>query len=250
MLGVTFKMIDQLSINLAEVRARVKEAACRLGKRPEDIEIVAVTKNVDIKTMQQAQALGIKSFGENRVQEFIQKYPAFYGSVGWHFIGHLQTNKAKQLIGKVDLIHSLDRLSLAREIQERAKEKNILVKTLLQLNISKEDTKFGLEEKDVLPFLEALMPMENLRVLGLMTMAPISDQPEDVRPIFAALRRMAERISSEGFPLVEMQYLSMGMSQDYYVAIEEGANIIRIGSAIFGQLRKGDTPLINRSLPI
>ncbi|MEW6661622.1 MAG: YggS family pyridoxal phosphate-dependent enzyme [Bacillota bacterium] len=231
-------MTRHLSANLAEIRERVKEAACRVGKKPEDIEIVAVSKNVDVGIMQQAQALGINSFGENRVQEFVQKYPSFNDSICWHFIGHLQTNKAKPLIDKVDLIHSLDRLSLAKELQQRAAEKGLLVKVLLQVNISRENTKFGLEEKEVLPFLEALIPMNNLQVMGLMTMAPISDQPEEVRPVFAGLRKMAEKISREGFPLVEMRYLSMGMSQDYQVAIEEGANIVRIGSGIFGA-RKG-----------
>lgn len=227
-------MTGHLSANLSDVREQVKEAACRSGIMPEDIEIVAVTKNIGIPIMQEAQLLGINSFGENRAQEFVQKYPSFNDSVRWHFIGHLQTNKAKLLIDKVELIHSLDRLALAKELNLRAAEKGLLLKVLLQVNISGEGTKFGLKEKEVLPLLETLLPMTNLRVMGLMTMAPISDRPEEVRPVFTGLRKMAEKISREGFPLVKMKYLSMGMSQDYQVAIEEGANIIRIGSGIFG----------------
>jgi len=231
------KMTRHLSVNLPLVREKVKAAACRAGKKPEDIEIVAVSKNIDPIIMMEAQALGVNSFGENREQEFAKKYSFFNNSVRWHFIGHLQTNKVKALIDKADLIHSLDRLSLAKELQQRAGEKGIVVKVLLQVNVSREDTKFGLAEKEVLPLLDDLLAFKNLRVMGLMTMAPISPRSEEARPVFAGLRKIAERIRCESFPFVEMRYLSMGMSQDYQVAIEEGANIIRIGSGIFGALK-------------
>lgn len=223
-----------IQVNLERVKAQIAESA-RLARRdPGEIQIVAVTKNVSLPRVLEARAAGVTCCGENRVQEFLPKHAALGDSVRWHFIGRLQTNKVKQLLGKVELIHSLDRLSLAQEIQRQAAVLGLAVDVLVQVNLAGEETKSGLREEEVLPFLRAVSGMDNLRVRGLMTIAPLVDDPEEVRPVFRGLRLLADRIRDLDLPGVEMWYLSMGMSNDFGVAVEEGANLVRVGTLIFG----------------
>lgn len=219
--------------NLRRVLERVAAAAARAGRRAEEVKLVAVTKGVSVEVMREALAAGVRAFGENRAQELAQKYPFFAGEVEWHFIGHLQTNKVKQVIERASLIHSLDSWRLALEISRRAKEKGKTVPVLVQVNIAGEKSKYGLAVSEVKDFLQEASKLPGIAVRGLMTIAPLVEDPEEVRPVFRELSRLAARLRAE-LPTARLEFLSMGMSNDYPVAVEEGANIIRVGSAIFG----------------
>lgn len=179
--------------------------------------------------------MGLKNIGENRPQELVRKYDIIGNRANFHMIGHLQTNKVKYIIDKVSLIHSLDRLSLAEELQNRASKLGITVNALIQVNIAEEDSKFGLKVNEVIPFLNKVVEFDNIRIKGLMTIAPFVEDPEDVRWVFRDLRKLKEHIASLDLKNVEMNILSMGMTNDYKVAIEEGANMIRIGTGLFGK---------------
>lgn len=224
-----------IKTNLQEVRNKVAQAALKAGRKPEDIQIIAVTKTVDIPQMEEAIEAGITAIGENRVQEIRKKYPLLQKEVDWHLIGHLQTNKVKYIIDKVKLIHSVDRLSLANEISKRATKKGLTMSVLVQVNVAEEETKFGLKVEQVIPFIKEIVELEGIKVEGLMTMAPLVDDPEEVRFVFKELKLLAERIKQESIPGVEMKHLSMGMTNDFEVAVEEGATLIRVGTGIFGK---------------
>jgi len=219
---------------LDEVMKRVGRAAAKSGRKPSDITVVAVTKTVPADRIREAIALGITDVGENRVQELCEKYDIIGGGCRWHLIGHLQTNKVKYVIDKVSMIHSADSLELLSEIQKRAAKGDRIVETLLQVNVSGEESKFGISPADVPDFLRKAAAFKNIKVKGLMTIAPLVDDPEEVRGIFRGLHKIFIDIKKENIDNIDMAYLSMGMSGDFEVAIEEGANIIRIGSAIFG----------------
>ncbi|MCG4564013.1 YggS family pyridoxal phosphate-dependent enzyme [Anaerosalibacter bizertensis] len=207
----------------------------RSGRKNENIDIIAVTKTVDVDIINESINLGINNIGENKVQEIQKKYDNINDDVNWHMIGHLQSNKVKYIIDKVNLIHSLDRLSLAKEINKRAKAKDIVKDVLIQVNISEEKSKFGLKKEEVVPFIEKILEMENIRVKGLMTMAPHVENPEEIRYVFRDLRNLGYKIENRNYENIEMKYLSMGMSNDYEVAIEEGSNMVRLGTALFGK---------------
>lgn len=224
-----------IASNLHIVRDKVSQAALKVGRNPEDIQIIAVTKTVDIPQMEEAIAAGITAVGENRVQEITKKYPLLKEKVDWHLIGHLQTNKVKYIIDKVRLIHSLDRFSLVKEISKRAQQQGIVMPVLVQVNVAEEESKFGLKVEEVIPFLKDIVGIKGLKILGLMTMAPFVEDAEEVRYVFRDLRNLAEKITKEAIPGVEMKHLSMGMTNDYEVAVEEGATLIRVGTGIFGQ---------------
>ncbi|HWJ03734.1 MAG TPA: YggS family pyridoxal phosphate-dependent enzyme [Verrucomicrobiae bacterium] len=219
--------------NILEVRQRIAAAAARRGRNPAEVKLIAVTKTVDIPQMEQALAL-VDGFGENRVQELQRKYPFFPDGPDWHLIGHLQTNKVKQVVGKVSLIHSLDRINLAREISSVAQTLQVAAPVLVQVNISGEESKYGLAPGEVRDFLTTLADFPGIRVQGLMTMAPLAADPEEARPVFRGLAELAGDLARENIPGVSMKFLSMGMSNDFEIAVEEGANIVRVGSAIFG----------------
>lgn len=207
----------------------------------DDIIMVAVTKTVDVDRINEAIELGVTDIGENKVQEIQDKYQKINSNVKWHMIGHLQSNKVKYIIDKVCMIHSLDRMSLAEEIQKRAEEHNISVDVLIQVNIAEEDSKFGLKKEEVIPFIESIRDFSRIRVKGLMTIAPYVENPEEVRFVFRDLKNLFEKIKELNIPNIDMKYLSMGMTNDYEIALEEGANIVRIGTGIFGKrLYKGD----------
>lgn len=227
---------EGLERHLQRVRARLAAAAARAGRRPEDVTLIAVTKTVPPERIREACALGIRDVGENRAQELRAKLPALHDlPLRWHFIGRLQTNKVRDVVGRVALIHSLDRWELAEAIDARARRAGIRQDCLVQVNVSGEATKAGLAVDDVVPFVRRVAALPGLRVVGMMTMAPPAEDPETVRPVFRRLRELAESLRREGVPGVEMAHLSMGMSGDFEVAVEEGATLVRIGSAIFGE---------------
>lgn len=216
------------------VRRQVADAADVAGRDPSDITIVAVTKTVGIEDIRCAVESGLRAFGENRVQEFLGKYGLF-PDVDWHFIGTLQTNKAKDVVGRACLIHSVDSLHLIEEIAKRAAAAGVVQDVLLQVNVSGESSKHGFRPDDVREALiEASRSREHLRVRGLMTMAPFG-RPEDVRWVFRDLKELRDSLREMPLNGVELDELSMGMSNDFRVAIEEGATIVRIGRAIFGR---------------
>jgi pyridoxal phosphate enzyme (YggS family) len=219
--------------NLKDVRRRMAAAAERMGRRVEDIKLVAVTKTVPVEDIEQAIACGVDIVGENRIQEAAAKYPLVKGSVRWHMVGHLQRNKVKKALEMFQLIHSVDSLRLAEEISRRAEALGRTMDILVQVNTSGEDSKFGLVPQQTIPFLESLAPLSGLRVQGLMTIGAFLPDPEAVRPCFRQLREIFERAGELELPNVRLRYLSMGMSNDFTVAIEEGANMIRVGTAIF-----------------
>ncbi len=221
--------------NIDHIMKRVEASCKKIGRDPNDITVLAVTKTVESDKAKKAFEVGINNLGENRIQELVKKYEELEGlDVKWHMIGHLQKNKVKYIIDKNILIHSVESLGLAEEINKRAKKYNLTKDVLIELNIGEEENKFGIKEENVYDFLINMEQFENIRVLGLMTVAPFCDNPEDVRWVFKTMRNIYTKISTMNLKNTEMKYLSMGMTNDFEVAIEEGSNIIRIGTAIFG----------------
>ncbi|QSX06883.1 YggS family pyridoxal phosphate-dependent enzyme [Sedimentibacter sp. zth1] len=221
--------------NVKEVLAKVELAANKVNKTLDDITVIAVTKTVDFEKALQAVDAGLLNLGENRVQEFRNKNEQITNSnINWHIIGHLQTNKVKYIVGKVKLIHSVESKSLAEEINKRSEQHDLISEVLIEMNIGEEDSKFGLKKEDLFDFLISIENLENIKVVGLMTVAPFSENKEDVRWVFKEMKCLFDKVSTHSYKNVEMKYLSMGMTNDFEIAIEEGANIIRIGTAIFG----------------
>ncbi|HRU06011.1 MAG TPA: YggS family pyridoxal phosphate-dependent enzyme [Candidatus Brocadiia bacterium] len=223
--------LERIAGNLAEVRRVMAAAAARAGRNVDDIRLVAVTKSVGQEETRFLYDLGLRDFGENRVADAQEKVDAFAGlDVRWHMIGHLQTNKVRKVLGSYALIHSVDSVYLMEEIERVAETRGQVVDILAQVNVSGEETKTGFRPQDTRSALFAASEMPHLRVLGLMTMAPLGSDPEQSRPVFRGLRELRDNLRAEGFLLPE---LSMGMTQDYPVAIEEGATMVRVGSALF-----------------
>jgi len=221
--------------NIDEILKRTAAAAMRSGRSPEDITVIAVSKTVDGERAREAVECGLVNLGENRVQELVSKYEQLSDmDVRWHLIGNLQKNKVKYIIDKTTLIHSVENSELANEINKRAQKNNIISSVLIELNIGQEESKFGLDEENVYSFVKDMEQFENIRVLGLMTVAPFSENPEDIRWVFKKMKGIYDKISDMKFKNTEMKYLSMGMTNDFEIAIEEGANIVRIGTAVFG----------------
>ncbi|MFQ6001942.1 MAG: YggS family pyridoxal phosphate-dependent enzyme [Anaerolineae bacterium] len=235
-----------IAANLERVRERMADAARRAGRNPEEITLVAVTKTIEPAIVKQAIALGLRDFGENRVQEAEWKAPLL-PKVTWHMIGHLQRNKVKKALLIFDVIHSVDSLRLAQEIDRRASRIGARVPVLLEVNLSGEATKYGFrmapcvtrgEEKEAfLSYVEEILRLPHLEVRGLMTMAPLVARPEEARPYFQRLQGLQEELK-ERFPQANWEDLSMGMTDDFEIAIEEGATMVRIGRAIFGERRE------------
>jgi pyridoxal phosphate enzyme (YggS family) len=223
--------------NIKSIKEKVEKAAGKSGQKEEEIKLVAVTKNVPITQIETAIEAGITDIGENKVQEALNKFRQLEKKITRHFVGHLQRNKVKQIVGFVDLIQSVDSLRLAEEIDKRAREKNKVQNILVQVNIAEEETKFGLRKKDIKSFLKEISNFKNLKVKGLMTIAPLVSDPKEVYPIFVEMKRLFEDLKRDKIPGIEMEYLSMGMTNDFEVAIEAGANMIRIGTGIFGDVR-------------
>lgn len=220
--------------SIEEINKNIEEAAKKSGRSAEDIKLIAVTKTRTIEEMKEVEELGILDFGENRVQELETKHSQFTSDVNWHLIGHLQRNKVRHIIDKVKLIHSVDSLRLAKMINKEAAKKDLIVDILIQVNVSEEESKFGLAINEVTPLLKEIAGFDNIRVKGLMTMAPYTKNPEENRKYFKELNKLAIDINSKKIDNVYIEELSMGMTNDYVVAIEEGATMIRVGTAIFG----------------
>ncbi len=224
-----------IKYNIADILKNVEASANKVGKTLDDITVIAVTKTVDYKRANEAIEAGLNNLGENRVQEFMNKYEQMDNSnINWHIIGHLQTNKVKYIINKVKLIHSLESLSLAEEINKRSKQNGVVTEVLIELNIGEEESKFGIKNNELIDFIKSVENLEYIKIVGLMTVAPYAENKEDVRWVFKEMKNLYDVVSNISFKNVQMKYLSMGMTNDYDVAIEEGSNVIRIGTAIFG----------------
>ncbi len=226
--------MQQISENLKAVQQRIEAACRRAGRDPAEVTLITVSKTIDVDRINAAVAAGAATLGENRVQEVLAKRDAVSPEVRWHLIGHLQTNKVRQIIDKVDLIHSLDSLHLAEEIQKRAQLAGRTVDLLVEVNVGAEESKFGLDPAAVRGFLESLQGMDRIRILGLMTVAPFLEDPESVRMVFRSLKGLFDELKDLKLPNVQMMHLSMGMTHDFEVAIEEGATMVRVGTGIFG----------------
>jgi PLP dependent protein len=231
-------MADSLLLNMSEIKEnllrvmeRIDSAARRSGRDPSEIKLVAVSKTVEAARIKEAIEAGVSILGENYVQEAKKKIEEIGRSVAWHFIGHLQSNKAKYVVYLFDMIHSLDNIPLAEELSRRAEQADRMIKVLIEINLSEEATKFGTDEGEILNLARRILQLSHLSLEGLMTMPPYFDSPEMSRPYYVKLRELKERLVREGIPMKE---LSMGMSNDFEIAIEEGATYVRVGTAIFG----------------
>jgi len=224
-------MIEGIQERLAAVQRRIETAAARSGRPSSTVTLVAVSKTMSAAAIREAVSAGVKILGENRVQEAREKIEALPGAAEWHLIGHLQTNKAKLAVGLFDCIHSLDSVRLAQELGRHAEEAGRRLRCLVEVNLGEETQKSGVDAAEVRPLLEAARRLPQLSVQGLMTIPPFLPDPESVRLFFRRLRDLRDRLESEGWTLPD---LSMGMSHDFEVAIEEGATLVRIGTAIFG----------------
>lgn len=224
-----------LATNLKEVEAKIEDACKRANRSRNDVTLIAVSKTKPIEMLQEAYELGIRDFGENKVQEVCEKYPHMPSDTTWHMIGHLQRNKVKQIVGKAALIHSVDSVRLAEEIEKEAQKKNVTVDILLEVNVAEEESKFGLKIDEVLEAVTQISSFSHIRIKGLMTIAPFVENPEENRAVFSSLRKLSVDIASKNIDNVSVDILSMGMTNDYEVAIEEGATMIRVGTGIFGK---------------
>jgi pyridoxal phosphate enzyme (YggS family) len=223
--------------NASAILKRMSHAAMRAGRSPDGVKLIAVTKTVEIEKIQEAVDIGLRIFGENRVQEAQKKVPCLKSGVSdsgieWHLIGHLQQNKAKYAVRLFDLIHTIDSVELAEEINRQAEKIDKIQKALVQIKLSGEETKHGVSEEDFLSLLKRVKGMKNIQLKGLMAIPPFFDDPEKTRPYFRRLRELRDKAEKAG---CELKELSMGMSNDFEVAIEEGATMVRIGTALFGE---------------
>ena len=223
-----------LSDNLHEVQENIRRACERSGRNPEDVTLIAVSKTKPVSDIEQIYAAGIREFGENKVQEMNDKQKVLPGDINWHMIGHLQRNKVKYIVDNVAMIHSVDSVRLAEEISKEAVKKNVTVDILVEVNVAKEESKFGLYTEDVRQFVEQISKLPGINIKGLMTSAPFVDNPEDNRQYFKKLKDLSVDINAKNIDNVHMDFLSMGMTNDYVVAVEEGATHVRVGTAIFG----------------
>ena len=220
--------------NLQEVEERIQEACRRAGRDRSEVTLVAVSKTKPVSMLKEAYDLGVRVFGENKVQEIREKYEALPKDIEWHMIGHLQTNKIKYIADKVSLIHSVDSLRLAETIEKEAVKHNRIVDILLEVNVAEEESKFGIKTSEVLALAENVVQLPHIRLRGLMTIAPFVENPEKNRAIFANLHELYVDIKDKNIDNGTVSILSMGMTNDYEVAIEEGATMVRVGTGIFG----------------
>ena len=228
--------MDNLEDRLENVRDRIKNAALDCGRSPDSIRLIAVSKTISANIVEQAINAGVTTLGENYVQEARDKISTLSEySVSWHFIGHLQSNKAKYAVKLFDLIHSVDSVKLAREINKQAHKIEKVQQILIQVNISQETTKSGISVEETIDLISEVSQFENIAVKGLMTMPPFFNQPDRVRPFFAALRDLRDQAKDQDIPRVSLGELSMGMTGDFEAAIAEGATMVRVGTAIFGE---------------
>lgn len=220
--------------NYEYIKQQVVDTAIKCGRDPKDITLIAVSKTKPLADIEELIDIGVTEFGENKVQELCDKYENVSTPVHFHLIGHLQTNKVKYVVDKVCLIHSVDSLKLVKEIQKEAVKKNCIAQVLVEVNVAEEESKFGLKMNEVIPFIEEAAAYSNVHINGLMTIAPFVENPEENRKHFRSLKQLSLDIISKNIDNIDMNVLSMGMTNDYKVAIEEGATMVRVGTAIFG----------------
>lgn len=223
-----------LKENLADVEAKIVKACENSGRQRDDVTLIAVSKTKPVETLKEAYDLGVRVFGENKVQELTDKYEALPKDIQWHMIGHLQRNKVKYIIDKVALIHSVDSIRLAETIEKEAAKHNITANILIEVNVAKEESKFGLMPEELDELIDKVKDFNHIQVKGLMTIAPFVENPETNREIFRSLRKLSVDISNKNVDNVNVSILSMGMTNDYTVAVEEGATMVRVGTGIFG----------------
>lgn len=223
-----------LSENLKEVEERIRQACVRSGRNRNDVTLIAVSKTKPAEVLQEAYDLGVRTFGENKVQELTEKYDRLPGDIQWHMIGHLQRNKVKYIIDKAELIHSVDSLRLAEAIEKEAEKHDVICNVLIEVNVAGEESKYGVAPEELNDLIMEISRFRHIRVRGLMTIAPFVENPEENRPIFARLRKLSVDIASKNIDNITMSVLSMGMTNDYEIAIEEGATMVRVGTGIFG----------------
>jgi len=219
--------------NLEKIEEKIRVKAQLAGRDAKEITLVAVTKTIEADIVEGAIAAGVNIIGESRVQEAKEKYGKVKSKIIWHLVGHLQRNKAKDAVKIFDLLHSVDSAKLSKEIDKQARKIGKIQEILIEVNVSGEQSKYGLDPEEVITFLKEVSRLPNVKIKGLMTMAPFYENPEDCRPCFRKLKELMEKVKTENIKNVEMTYLSMGMSNDFEVAIEEGSNMVRIGRAIF-----------------
>ncbi len=221
--------------NLLEVHENMKKACEKAGRSEQDVELIAVSKTKPVSALMEAYESGCRIFGENKVQELVDKYEVMPKDIKWHMIGHLQRNKVKYIVDKAALIHSVDSLKLAEEISKEAVKKQVQVSILIEVNVAGEDTKFGVKPEDAEMLVRKIAALPGISIKGLMTIAPYVDDPEENRQYFGQLKQLLVDINQKNIDNVSMNVLSMGMTGDYTVAIEEGATFIRVGTGIFGE---------------
>ncbi|MBR3761589.1 MAG: YggS family pyridoxal phosphate-dependent enzyme [Lachnospiraceae bacterium] len=220
--------------NYLEIKDAVADMCVSAGRDKSDCTLIAVSKTKPVELLREAYDAGCRDFGENKVQELMDKYDKLPGDIRWHMIGHLQTNKVKYIVDKVAFIHSVDSMKLAREISKEACKKNLTVRVLLEVNVAKEATKYGFKAEELLENVREIALLPGVKVEGLMTIAPFVENSEDNRVYFKQLKQLAVDISAKNIDNISMNILSMGMSGDYLVAVSEGATYVRVGSSIFG----------------
>lgn len=221
--------------NLKKVKENIAEACRKAGRDPGKVTLIAVSKTKPVELLREAYDAGARCFGENKVQEIMDKYPQLPADIQWHMIGHLQRNKVKYIVDKVKMIHSVDSLRLAETIEQEASKRGVQVPVLLEVNVAQEESKFGLKTDEVLPLAEAVSAFPHIKIQGLMTIAPYVDDPEENRGIFRQLKKLSVDIEAKNINNVTMSVLSMGMTGDYQVAVQEGATMVRVGTGIFGE---------------
>ena len=228
-------MNEFLCENLKKVEENIAAACRKAGRDRSEVTLIAVSKTKPADMLQTVYDQNIREFGENTVQEMCEKMEVLPKDIHWHMIGHLQTNKVKYIVGKTALIHSVDSLHLAKEIEKQATKNNVIVPILIEVNIAEEESKFGIHREETIALVREIAQMEHVHIRGLMTIAPYVENPEDNRPYFREIRQLSVDIKQENIDNVNMDVLSMGMTGDYMVAIEEGATIVRVGTGIFGE---------------
>ena len=221
--------------NLEQVRKNIDEACRMTGRDPKEVTLIAVSKTKPVSMLKEAYDAGARCFGENKVQEIMDKHPQLPEDIQWHMIGHLQRNKVKYIVDKVSMIHSVDSLRLAQTIEQEAAKHNVCVPVLLEVNVAQEESKFGLKMDKVLPLIETIADFPHIKVQGLMTIAPYVENAEDNRDFFRQLKKLSVDIEAKNINNVSMSVLSMGMTGDYQVAVQEGATMVRVGTGIFGE---------------
>ncbi len=221
--------------NLQQVRENIRRACQKAGRNPEEVTLIAVSKTKPVSALLEAYDADARVFGENKVQEIMDKYDRLPSDIQWHMIGHLQRNKVKYIIDKVAMIHSVDSLRLAETIEREAARHNVKVPVLVEVNVAQEESKFGLGTDEVIPLLESIAGFAHLEVKGLMTIAPFVENPENNREVFRELKKLSVDINAKNINNITMSVLSMGMTGDYEVAVQEGATMVRVGTGIFGE---------------